>query len=102
MVVPAGAISTDGKSARCTFRGTKFQATLWTRRKNGVEMEDLLASKGEEGDDDYRTWPGDVEVEMVKDAEDGQPECETVDGDEIDVVAGTGSCTCQYANFEES
>lgn len=97
-VIAAGPVTSNRTSARCTYSGTKFRATLWPRRKNGVEIDE---ASGDEANDDkgYRTWPGDVEVEMIKAADGGQPECESFAGNKIDVPAGTGLCTCQYANF---
>lgn len=92
-VVPEDALTEDNRAAKCRFAGTKFQATLWTKR--GVPADaDTDGGK-------FARWPGDVEIVQSKEAELGQPVCEDADGNAIaDVQASSGECTCDYANFE--
>ena len=94
-VVPEDALTPDNRAAKCTFSGTRFQATMWTKRGSTKEAGDVDTSKR------FGAWPGDVEIIQSKKSELGQPECEDDDGNAIaDVQASSGECSCDYANFE--
>lgn len=95
-VIPLEALSPTNRAARCNFRGTKFQATLWTRRSNSATVDPKKMDSAES----FEAWPGDVEVLQTKESDLGSPDCEDVDGNAIaDVQAAAGDCSCDYANF---
>lgn len=105
-VVPSDALTSDNRAAECTFRGTKFETTLWTRRGDGRAVD----TKTDDDDDDgggssrrssFSPWPADVEIIQTMAAEEGEPRCEDRDGTRItDVQAGDGECVCGYASFD--
>lgn len=93
-VVPSDARAPQNRAAKCTFGGTKFKATLWTRRGGGGADDTDTGEK-------FGAWPGDVEIIQSKDYELGEPKCEDENGNEIaDVQANAGFCTCDYASFQ--
>ncbi|KAH8179502.1 tat pathway signal sequence [Sarocladium implicatum] len=95
-IVPDADVGASNRAARCSFEKTKFEATIWTRRRDNetLQFDGPVSSK-------FGDWPGDVEVKQIKDAELGQPTCEDSDGTEIaDVQAGSGTCECAYSNFD--
>lgn len=95
-VIPSDSLTPNNRAAQCTFGGTKFEATIWTRRKDGREI-----SPGSDGGHNFAAWPADVEVTQTKNSEDGELRCEDRDGNRITgVQAGDGECVCGYANFE--
>lgn len=90
--MPDGDVAGNNRATRCTYRGTRLEATLWTRRRS---VEDEERSESTFGD-----WPGDVEIIQSKEAEEGSPECEDSQGQKVDIKPGTGACECRYANFD--
>lgn len=95
-VVPGDDVGANNRAARCSFEDTKFEATIWTRRRDNETLQFDGPVSGKYGD-----WPGDVEVKQIKEAQLGQPTCEDSKGTEIaDVQAGSGTCECAYSNFE--
>jgi hypothetical protein len=97
-IVTPDARDPSNRAARCTFRGARFQATLWTRRRrSGGSGNDVEVDTGER----FAAWPGDVEVVLSKESESGEPRCEDDRGNSIaDVQASAGDCTCDYASFK--
>ncbi|KAF4981243.1 hypothetical protein FZEAL_2931 [Fusarium zealandicum] len=94
-VVPDDKLSSSNRAARCTFKDTVFEATMWTRR-NGSHDDGSGSGNGK-----FALWPGDVEIVQRKESESGSPECVNVDGDEIaSVKSGSGTCECRYTNFD--
>lgn len=92
-VVPTDANSPIDRAANCTYPGTVFQATLWTRRKGQT-----IISRPK-GLSDFAAWPGDVEVYQFKNSTIGQPYCLDQFGHSIaDVQAGGDSCECRYTS----
>ncbi|KFA65594.1 hypothetical protein S40285_04354 [Stachybotrys chlorohalonatus IBT 40285] len=97
-VVPSEGLSPgNNRAARCTFPDTMFEATLWTRRRNGQVLVPPI-----ETNDNFEDWPGDVEVAQIKaSALSSPPMCEDNQGTLIaDVQAGPGECECRYASFD--
>lgn len=89
-VIPDESITSDDRAAKCTFSNTVFEATLWTRRNEGVS----------EASTKFASWPGDTEVVQKQDAEVGALECLDDDGDRIESVgAGSGECLCEYSSL---
>lgn len=95
-VIPSDSLTPSNRAAECTFKGTRFETTLWTRRRDGREID-----PDREASSNFAAWPADVEVIQTKDSEEGEPRCEDRDGNKItDVQAGDGECVCGYASFE--
>lgn len=96
-VVPSDSLTPSNQAALCTFGGTRFEATIWTRRKDGKEI-----GSDREAGSNFAAWPADVEVVQSKQSEEDQPRCEDRDGNRItDVQAADGECVCGYANFDK-
>lgn len=90
-VVPQDANTPTNRAAHCIFPDTLTQGTLWTRRKGGSPISTSGTTSGD-------LWPGDFEVVQSKPYVIGEPKCEDKSGLYIaDVQAGTGNCTCQFA-----
>jgi hypothetical protein len=99
-VVPSDALTPDNTAATCTFPGTRLEATLWTRRRNGTAFEPPTGS--DVGDGRFPPWPCDVEIVQTKEgaSSEGAPTCEDSDGHPVgDVTSGDGDCACNYANY---
>lgn len=97
VILPEGSITPDDRSAKCTFKNTTFEATLWTRRDGAEVSGDAVLG------DKFGPWPGDVEVKQSVDSKYGPPSCAYLEGGAIiDVRAGKGMCECRYANFEDA
>lgn len=92
VVIPEGDIAGNNQATKCSYRGTKFEATLWTKRRTGeAEIQD---------ESTFGVWPGDVDIIQSKEAEKGSPECEDIEGEKVDIKPGSGKCECRYANFD--
>ncbi|TDZ33261.1 hypothetical protein C8035_v011695 [Colletotrichum spinosum] len=88
-----------GGANKCTYAGTVFRATLWTRKTSDGRLDvaaqdgnDTVVSNGSR----WADWPGEVEVAEIKR---GGAECVDEDGKVVPVKAGEGTCECLYANF---
>lgn len=101
-VIPSDSLTPTNQAAQCTFRATKFEATLWTRRRDDQEI-DTNGTSATGSSTNYAPWPANVEVSQVKTSEQGEPQCEDRDGNLIaDVQASDGDCVCGYASFQEN
>ena len=100
-VVPGNALTPTNRAASCSYPGTRFDATLWTRRAGagGRTLDPVPTTGGTK----FAVWPADVEVSQSANATLGEPRCVDVDGNFIaDVQAGAGQCQCLYASFPDS
>ncbi|OAQ97277.1 hypothetical protein LLEC1_02014 [Akanthomyces lecanii] len=96
-VVPADAAAPGSRVARCTYTGTVFQATLWTRCRGGKPFE------APSHPSQYAPWPGDFEVSQYKNSTIGDPVCVDQQGKSIaDIQAAGGSCLCRYSSTSMS
>ncbi|OAA82180.1 hypothetical protein LEL_01725 [Akanthomyces lecanii RCEF 1005] len=96
-VVPTDAGAPGSRVARCTYTGTVFQATLWTRRRGGQPFE------APSHPSQYAPWPGDFEVAQYKNSTIGDPVCVDQQGKSIaDIQAAGGSCMCRYSSTSMS
>ncbi len=96
-VVPADVGSPTNRAARCTYTGTVFQATLWTRRRGGVPFAPPSHPA------EHAPWPGDFEVTQYKNSTIGDPVCVDQQGKGIaDIQAAGGSCLCRYSSTSMS
>ncbi|KAK7420179.1 hypothetical protein QQZ08_010535 [Neonectria magnoliae] len=94
-VVPSEKLTADNRAAQCIFDATRFEATLWTRRRGNQTVDP------EPGDVKFADWSGDVEVVQSKTGVSGQPRCEDSNGNRIvSVKAEAGACKCRYSNFD--
>lgn len=94
-VTPSDAGSPTNRAAKCNYQDTKFEATLYTR-KRGTTLFNPPQHHVK-----YAAWPGDVEIVQSLDSTIGQPVCQDAMSRPIaDVSAGTGSCQCQYTNAD--
>ncbi|ATY63002.1 hypothetical protein A9K55_008481 [Cordyceps militaris] len=95
VVIPVAA--GDGRVANCTYPGTVFQATLWTRRRGGQGVSAPSRTAR------YAPWPGEMEVVQYKNSTIGDPVCVDRHGKAIaDVQAAGGSCLCRYTSTSMS
>ncbi|KAI5458071.1 hypothetical protein BGZ63DRAFT_427359 [Mariannaea sp. PMI_226] len=95
-VVPSGSLSPSNRAAECSFSGTVFEATMWTRQKGKSNV-----GEPDPGDTIYGPWPRNVEIVQSKESQLGQPQCEDSDGNVIaDVQAESGTCSCRYSNVD--
>lgn len=96
-VTPWDVAAPANRVANCTYSGTVFQATLWTRRRG----KDLFQPPSHPSK--YAPWPGDFEVTQYKNSTIGDPMCVDKQGKGIaDIQAAGGSCLCRYSSTSMS
>ncbi|KPM43333.1 hypothetical protein AK830_g3172 [Neonectria ditissima] len=95
-VAPSEQLTPDNRAVQCVFDATRFEATLWTRRRGNHTVVDP-----EPGRAKFADWPADAEVVQSKAAARGQPRCEDSNGNRVSgVKSGSGTCECRYSNFD--
>lgn len=96
-VVPVDAQAPTNRVANCTYPGTVFQATIWTRRRGGQTFQPPTHPAK------YAPWPGDFEVTQYKNSTIGDPICVDKQGGSVaDIQAAGGSCLCRYESSSKS
>ncbi|KAH7153160.1 hypothetical protein EDB81DRAFT_447944 [Dactylonectria macrodidyma] len=94
-VVPSENLTSNNRAATCTFDETRFEATLWTRRR-GNDTVDPASD-----DIKFGAWPGDAEIVQSKSGTLGPLKCEDSNGNRIgNVQAKPGTCECRYSNID--
>jgi hypothetical protein len=94
-VTPSDAGSTTNRAAKCSYKDTKLDATLFTRKRGSAVFNPPKYSVKN------AAWPGDVEIVQSLKSTIGQPVCQDAKGRQIaDVGTGLGTCECLYSNAE--
>ena len=100
IVIPDGAISSDGAAARCYYNNSMISAKLYTKMQTMLpNNETVSAAQKPEG-----SWPGAVEIWQTSP---DPPVCYKAvgggpDGEQVQLQGAVteSECKCEYADFE--